>query len=218
MNLLAGRIFAGLRRGGGRRWLRALHRDVGYLLVGLTFVYAVSGLAVNHIGDFDPNFIHGERTIVDRAHLPPSAVSTAERSNVVRAVTERLSLETPPSSTDWLSPTEAELLWDTETVYVDLARGTIDHTWQRPRPLLRAVNYLHLNRGKKAWTVVADAYAVLLLFLATTGLFMIRTRGKGFARKALLVLAGAAIPIAYVTSAKPPTPTGATTAPASATP
>ncbi len=36
------------------RWrptLRALHRDIGYLAVGLTFVYAASGLAVNHIED-----------------------------------------------------------------------------------------------------------------------------------------------------------------------
>ena len=33
---------------------------------------------------------------------------------------------------------------------------------------------LHLNRGKKAWTYVADTYAVILLYLAVSGLFMIR--------------------------------------------
>src|SRR5690606_41194055 len=44
-----------------RPWLRAIHRDVGYLAVGLTFVYALSGLAVNHIQDWDPNFTPIER-------------------------------------------------------------------------------------------------------------------------------------------------------------
>src|SRR5262245_48586116 len=39
-----------------RPLLRGLHRDAGYLVVGFTLVYAVSGLAVNHIADWDPNF------------------------------------------------------------------------------------------------------------------------------------------------------------------
>ena len=55
---------SGMADGGAKRrgrfpwrpWLRAIHRDVGYLAVGLTFVYALSGLAVNHIADWDPNF------------------------------------------------------------------------------------------------------------------------------------------------------------------
>ena len=37
--------------GGRRNWRKlnnALHRDVGFLIVGLTIVYGVSGLAVNH--------------------------------------------------------------------------------------------------------------------------------------------------------------------------
>jgi hypothetical protein len=39
-----------------RLWLRAMHRDAGYLAVGLTIIYALSGLAVNHISAWDPNF------------------------------------------------------------------------------------------------------------------------------------------------------------------
>ena len=35
-----------------RPWLRAMHRDIGYVAVGLTFVYALSGLAVNHLTDW----------------------------------------------------------------------------------------------------------------------------------------------------------------------
>ena len=43
-----------------RPWLRAIHRDVGYFSVGLTFIYALSGLAVNHIAsDGECNWMEG---------------------------------------------------------------------------------------------------------------------------------------------------------------
>src|SRR4029077_1401611 len=45
-----------------RTWLRAIHRDVGYSAVGLTFVYAASGIAVNHVAYWDPNFRHATRS------------------------------------------------------------------------------------------------------------------------------------------------------------
>ena len=37
-----------------RGWLRAIHRDLGYLAIGLTVIYAVSGLAIsasNELGE-----------------------------------------------------------------------------------------------------------------------------------------------------------------------
>src|SRR5262245_24029094 len=43
-----------------RAWLRAVHRDVGYLAVGFTIIYALSGIAMNHIADWDPNFRSSE--------------------------------------------------------------------------------------------------------------------------------------------------------------
>jgi hypothetical protein len=49
-----------------------------------------------------------------------------------------------------------------------------------------------------AWSYIADAYAVLLLFLAFSGMCMLaaqRLRKSGI----VLVALGAAVPIAYVT-------------------
>ena len=52
-----------------------------------------------------------------------------------------------------------------------------------PRFFLRIANWLHVARGKKAWTLFADAYAVGLLFLAISGMFMLPgkygMRGRG---------------------------------------
>jgi hypothetical protein len=58
---------------------------------------------------------------------------------------------------------------------------------QKPRLLLRIANWLHLNRGKKAWTYFADGYAAFLLILATTGLFMLPGRKGLIGRGGILV-------------------------------
>src|SRR5258706_11154262 len=52
-----------------RAWLRAIHRDLGYLAVGFTVIYALSGIAMNHIDDWDPNF-HASETTRKIAPIP----------------------------------------------------------------------------------------------------------------------------------------------------
>ncbi len=84
------------------------------------------------------------------------------------------------------------------TLHVDTKSGTVFEEGQKPRALLRIANWLHLNRGKKAWTYFADGYAAGLLLLATSGLFMIAGKKGFFGRGAVLVAVGIAIPIAYV--------------------
>ena len=39
-----------------RRLNNVLHRDIGYLAVGLSIVYGVSGVAVNHKADWNPSY------------------------------------------------------------------------------------------------------------------------------------------------------------------
>lgn len=176
------------------RWrpqLRALHRDVGYLLVGLTFVYAASGLAVNHIEDWDPNFEQYERQHTLAAPLPEDEAAAGQQ------VLAQLGIEEPPSDV-FLYEHELEIQLDNRSLFVDGKAMTILDRGQDQRRLLRVANWLHLNRGKKAWTIVADGYAILLLFLATSGMLMLPGK-KGFlGRGWILVLAGAAIPIGYV--------------------
>ena len=39
-----------------RRLLRILHRDLGYFITGILIIYAVSGIALNHRKDWNPNY------------------------------------------------------------------------------------------------------------------------------------------------------------------
>lgn len=181
-----------------RPLLRSLHRDVGYLAVGLTLVYALSGLAVNHIDSWDPNFVEIEATHQVSGPLPIKDEALA------RYVLDALDESKAPDEVYRLSPTEVEVNVGRTTYIVNPKTGVVNERGQRPRFLLRFANWLHLNRGKRAWTYIADGYAVFLLFLASSGLFMIPTKkGRWLGRRALFATLGALVPIVYVAISGP---------------
>lgn len=175
-----------------RALLRALHRDFGYTAVGLTFVYAASGLAVNHIGDWDPSF--GNYTA--QHELGPVAGQPDDA--IAKLASARLGIREDPRDVYRASDTELDVTFEHRTLHVNPQTGHVDEEGQKPRFFLRLANWLHLNRGKKAWRYVADTYAVGLLFLATSGMFMIAGKKGMLGRGAVFVLLGAAVPALYV--------------------
>lgn len=175
-----------------RAWLRAIHRDAGYLGVGLTLVYALSGLAVNHISDWDPSFQQISATHQVAGPLPSDVEASGKQ--VLRA----LGIVEPPREIYAAGDDAVDIVLERRTLHVTPSSGKVVEEGQSPRLFLRAANWLHLNRGKKAWTYVADTYAVILLYLAISGLFMIPGRKGLVGRGALIAALGAAIPIGYV--------------------
>lgn len=174
-----------------RPWVRAIHRDLGYLAVGLTLVYALSGLAVNHITDWDPNFQNYEAT----HQLGPLA---GDDEALAAQVLGKLGINDKPTDVYRASPEQLDIVFSKRTLHVNPSTGQVTDEGQKPRLLLRAANWLHLNRGKKSWTYLADGYAAGLLLLAISGLFMIPGRKGLVGRGAVLVLLGVAIPVGYV--------------------
>lgn len=180
------------RRFALRPWLRAIHRDAGYFGVGLTLVYALSGIAVNHIADWDPSFTQLNRTHQLPAPLPSDPPTSSQR------VLSALGIHETPREVYAAGDDAFDIVFDRRTLHVTPSSGKVVEEGQSPRLFLRAANWLHLNRGKKAWTIVADAYAVILLYLAISGLFMIPGRKGLLGRGALIALLGAALPVGYV--------------------
>ncbi len=101
-----------------RAWLRALHRDTGYLLVGLTFVYAASGIAINHIADWDPNFESTQRTHQIALPLPKSEAAAAQ------AVLASVGIDREPVDAYLATDTQLEIeLGNNHFLHVDLRSG-----------------------------------------------------------------------------------------------
>ena len=69
---------------------------------------------------------------------------------------------------------------------------------RRDRFFFRVADWLHATRGKQAWRYIADVYAVLLLYLAISGIFMIKGRLGLRWRGALLIAIGLLGPVGYI--------------------
>ena len=175
-----------------RKWFRALHRDVGYVAVALTIAYALSGLAVNHIEDWNPSYTFEERAVA-LGPLAPGSPAELEAQVVARLGLDRAAVR------GHFLETERQLrvfLDQGQEVRVDVTTGRGTHKAVATRPVLFEVNSLHLNNLKGAWTYVADLFALALMFLAITGMTMMKGdrglagRGKWFVGAGLLVPVG----------------------------
>ncbi|MEJ2197521.1 MAG: PepSY-associated TM helix domain-containing protein [Desulfuromonadales bacterium] len=174
-----------------RHWNNALHRDIGFLCIGLTLVYAISGVAVNHISQWNPSYrVERIETNIGQVSGNPTDADT------IRTILARLDETGKLESSYRPDPHSLQLFVDGRSILIDLGTGHVVHDRAIPRPVLREMNFLHLNHPKKSWTWIADVYAVALGFLAVSGMLMIRR--KTMRRGAVLTGIGFVIPLLFL--------------------
>lgn len=180
------------RRAQWRRWNNVLHRDLGYLCVGLTLVYVVSGVAVNHVDAWNPNYAIEQRS----AAVPVASGQPLDA--LVRDVLAGLGLPPDYRTTFRPDPEHLRIFLDDGVVDVDLVAAVATVEIVRRRPVLFAANFLHLNHPKRLWTWMADLYAVALGLLAITGMFVLKGRKGITGRGAWLTASGVVIPLVFL--------------------
>ncbi len=177
-----------------RKWNNLLHRDVGYLCVGLTLVYAISGVAVNHRADWNPNYSITRGAV----QLDNVTDQEPESPGFVQNILTQLSLSGPVRGTFRRTPTSVDIFLEETTITVDLMSGEASFEKVKDRPVLRETNFLHLNEPKKLWTLFADVYAVALAFLAISGMFVLKGKNGIKGRGAWLTAIGVMIPVLFL--------------------
>lgn len=190
-----------------RAWLRAIHRDVGYLAIGFTIIYAVSGIAMNHVDDWDPSFDARER-IVKITPVADDASDDAAAAQVSKAAGMGKADEV------FRAGDEVRLTYDSGASVIAIG-DTVTIQERDERFFFRVAVWLHAARGKDAWKYISDVYALLLLYLAVSGLFMIKGKLGLKWRGTILTAAGVAVPVIYLVvsggpGAKPEPKTAAT--------
>jgi hypothetical protein len=96
------------------------------------------------------------------------------------------------------APLKIQLFYEKKTITADFEKKNAIVEVVSNKPILRESNFLHLNAPKKLWTYVADAFAVSLILLAITGMFMLKGKNGLSGRGKWFVIAGFIIPIAFL--------------------
>ena len=173
---------------------RRLHRDLGYLAVALTIVFAVSGIALNHRDHWNPNYI------VERLEQPIRFSDALPEPEIQAKLLQQFDIDEQVKASYWESPAQYKLFFEKGgTLSVNFNKANAVFEKVSSRPIFKEFNTLHLNEVGQGWIIFSDIYAGVLLFLALSGLFMVKGNNSPWRRrKAWLVILGTAIPALYI--------------------
>lgn len=171
-----------------RKWLRILHRDLGYLLIGFCLIYAVSGFLLNHMDGKDPAY----ETTHEKVALAPGL------SKKTLGETWESQSDLPPLK-GILNANEGfyRVMLDGGVGIYNIATGEVDYEFHRQKVLIYYLNKFHYNKVN-GWTPMADFFAFSLIFLALSGLFMFAGKNGVAGRGKWFLAAGILIPLLFV--------------------
>lgn len=177
-----------------RKWNNCIHRDLGYLCFGLTIIYAISGVAMNHIADWNPNY----RIEHIQSTLNPVELRTYQGEAQIQFILRQINETRKIKSSFYPGPDTLKIFIEGNTVSVNLGTGKTSQEKAVTRPIIHEMNFLHLNHPKKLWTWFADLYALALAILSITGLFVLRGKKGISGRGAWLAGAGVLVPVCFL--------------------
>jgi len=174
-----------------RKWNRIVHRDFGYLFFGMTLIYALSGIAINHIKDWNPNYV------VISEDVSVDVVNTRPDKTIIKKWLDDIGEGGTYKSHYFPNDEILKIFVDDGTIYIDLTTGEGLLEKSTRRPLFREVNYLHYN-PIKYWTWYSDIFAGALIVLALSGILIPRGDQGITRRGAWMVVLGVLIPFIYL--------------------
>jgi hypothetical protein len=171
-----------------------LHRDLGYFFVGMTIIYSVSGIVLNHrSGNGDASIIRRSQAFTMDAPINKEKIN---KEYITRLLTD---LEEPDFK-QYYFPSDKELMIYLKGGHVtlNLESGEGNIVKIRNRPVFREFNFLHYNKPKQLWTWFSDFFAGSLILISITGLFILKGKNGIKRRGAVLTIAGLIVPLIFL--------------------
>ncbi len=168
-----------------QRWFRVLHRDIGYLAVGITLVYALSGFFLSH-----KNIFSGTKTEKFMANFPKEL----KNDTFIKYWNTNTSVKVNHFKE---SDNQIKVFLEGGTGHYDKSSGEVYYEIYHKRPIIIFLNQLH-NNQKKGWIYIADIYALLLIFLAVSGLIMVNGKNGFLKRGVWLMILGMIMVVVYI--------------------
>ena len=176
-----------------RRWSRILHRDIGYFFIGASLIYGISGIALNHLNDWNPSYS------VELNHF---TTTLALDKGVLRSVIDQL-IEEQGKGLNYKSHYYPEghllkvFLKGGSTIIVNTISGNGTAEFLERRAVFYEVNYLHYNPNAW-WMWFSDIFAGALIFLAITSFFIVKGWKGAWGRGGAYIALGIIIPIVFL--------------------
>ncbi|MES2680139.1 MAG: PepSY-associated TM helix domain-containing protein [Bacteroidota bacterium] len=170
-----------------RRLNIATHRDVGYFFSSLIIIYCLSGIALNHIDDWNPDFIVSKRTIeIDKKY------KATDLTKETVGVFNKMVGEEKYKVFDAPTFDQVKIYYNNATLHLNFTTHEGAYESITRRPVFYHANVLHKN-SLKGWKWVSDVFAVMLILISVTGLFILKGK-NGFGRRGVWLLLGGLIP------------------------
>lgn len=172
-----------------RRFNIVTHRDVGYFFSSLIIVYCLSGLALNHVNEWNPDFVITKDTF--------QIQGPRVREKVTPEMIQKFSQVVGESSYriyDFPTNNQVKIYYDNASFHVDLSEGRGVYEKVSRRPIFYQSNVLHRNSAP-GWKWASDVFAVMLILINVTGLFILKGKHGLGGRGKWLIAAGALPPL-----------------------
>lgn len=173
-----------------RKLNRVLHRDFGYFFVASSIIYGLSGIALNHLKDWNPSYVVYTKTI--QVHNLPAKENITK--DYVFSLLDRYDEKDNYKKYYFQKNNRLKVFLNGGSIVIDLETGEGSIEKLQRRRVFHDINYLHYNPGRW-WTWFSDIYAGALVLLAVTGLFILRGKNGIKGRGAWLTLAGLIVPL-----------------------
>jgi hypothetical protein len=173
------------------RKLRNIHRDLGYFYVGLIIAFAISGIAQNHRKQWKPDkYLYEHRQAATSFRLPKESVTKegVDAFTKAQGLADFRQFDLRKDSTLVISYKDADAT-------VKLATGQADINVWHKKPVLGQLVFLHKFNGKEWWTWYSDIFAIGLIIIAMSGMFLMRGKNSFRKRGWVLAILGMAVPL-----------------------
>jgi hypothetical protein len=165
--------------------VRILHRDIGFLLVGLTLVFSLSGILLLYR---QTDLLKSDTTVSRTLSEGLSAEEMGKALHLRR-------IEVKDDDGRYVLFGSASSVHDGK---YDRTSGAVTYTEKQLPPLLDRLNQLHKTSSSDSIHWVVALYGVLLTFLAVSSFWMFKPSTRQFRRGLAFAAGGIAAAVALV--------------------
>jgi len=176
-----------------RKFNRATHRDLGYFFVAMILIYSISGIAINHIDDWDPSYVVNRWEVKTQMPINKNSFDKEQAKKLL------LEFDIDNRYRKFYFPNDNRLkiFFKGGSVILDVHSGEGRAETLSRRAIFHTVNWLHYNPNVY-WKWFSDIFAVALILLSISGLFILKGKNGLKWRGTILMSIGIILPLIFL--------------------